>query len=271
MRTRLFMTLILGLISLAAFAGEKPSYSDEALSSITEYQGQNGHRIRKVVTSSFQVLRVSLPPDGWDYEVLFKQRIEIVSVESQEGQQGTVSIEAFKKNNGVYSEKLWSIKEPFDTAEVATLGKWDCYHLVKYGCCGAEDTSRYYDIASGRPILTCTGTPVVLGEGTGETARIAAYYSPEASVPPVDVGEWSKYSGMVALYSFEKLLSRALLVSDQFPSLYPISIDLKPRAVILTDSAKRKVVIPISHDKLVVAGAKGNCRIALVEPKSKAK
>lgn len=265
MKWRFLTAVCIGLMSLLSFSDGKPTYSAQATSSIEEYTGPNGHLMRTIVTSSFQVMRVDLPPKGLDYEVLFKQRVEVMSEESMEGQTSSILIEAFKKNNGVYSDILWSLKEPFDAAGLASLGDWDCYHTVKYGCCGGENTSHYYDLASGRLILACTGSPAVLSDGTYDSARIAAYYAPEAVVPPEGVVNWAKYQGMISYYSFARPLCRAMLVSGEFPSLYPISMTLEKTSLRVADSNGHYFRVPIDHDRFVVGEVKGNCRIKLSE------
>lgn len=140
-------TLILVLFSiLPLYTQDFNSLQDSSTFRVEPYSDESVVNGTKLVTKNVAFRT----PLGWTSNFVIKETIYIENIQQYEGNFSRTNLIAYsiKDKNKI----LWSIEENSDEVFYHWM---DLIETVKYGCCGASDTHKYYDLNSGKKILHC--------------------------------------------------------------------------------------------------------------------
>jgi len=127
-----------------------------------------------------------------------------------EGQQGSVTVQAWMGKDASPTEKLWTLDQEGDDGTVD--GRF--YRVTKHGCCGAEDTFVFFNILTGVKALTSTAPLFQIeipNTYSWALKRYVAYRSDMASLPFPEPGDNQTLAGVLEYGSESGVLSRVLI------------------------------------------------------------
>lgn len=245
------------------------SFSTKLESSAVEEPGR-----QTVINASFAFTSLYTAEQRTFTTVLISQRIESTTRSGVEGADSHLEATAWITGRRSYDTKLWVIKDSADRGE-----EWgDFYRTTKYGCCGAENIYRAFNLRTGTHVFSFSAEPVFIDVPNTTIKRSISYISANAA----DDGPTpSKAIGLLTLSSNEAQIDRILIESDDRElafspqvsaldgkeakgasrlSLWPSSGENKPEAV-RGFSAKlsfydgMEAVIPVSEDRFALQNA----------------
>jgi len=236
-------------------------------------------------------------PDGIVSDEQFRTLLLLEEFRSErilraEGQQGTVTLQAWIGKDDSPGEKLWTIQQEGDEGAVADR----FYRITKHGCCGAEDTSVFFNIISGVKVFTSTGQlfQIEVPNTSNSLKRYVAYRSDMASIPYPESTNLNNLAGVVEYGSEAKVLARVLirfkgnredmgtpkiqmLYRQKFADSSPLELwgadkkndksSLSGFSIVLSYDRNTRIVIPVSNDALEITRAGTSPRFTLsLEP-----
>jgi hypothetical protein len=206
-----------------------------------------------------------------------------------EGQQGSVTAQAWIGNNASPNEKLWSIDQEGD--EAAVDGRF--YKVTKHGCCGAEDTYVFFNIMTGVKAFTSTGPLFqidVPNTHSNALKRYVAFRSDMASIPFPESKDTEKLAGVLEYGSESKVLARvsirfvgerqdmgtpkiATMYRQKLMDTSPLELwgadkkndpsSLSGFSIVLSYNRSIRIIIPVSNDAPDVTRARTHPMFAL--------
>src|SRR5262245_41675072 len=209
-----------------------------------------------------------------------------------EGQQGSVTVQAWIGEDDSPGKKLWTIHQEGDEGAVADR----FYRITKHGCCGAEDTSVFFNIISGVKVFTSTGQlfQIEVPNTSNLLKRYVAYRSDMASIPYPEPNNHNELAGVVEYGSEAKVLARVMvrfkgnredtgtpkiqmLYKQKFADSSPLVLwgadkkndrsSLSGFSIVLSYNRNNRIVVPVSNDKLELTRAGSSPRFTLnMEP-----
>src|SRR5262245_57515696 len=209
-----------------------------------------------------------------------------------EGQEGSVTVQAWIGKDDSPGEKLWTIHQEGDEGAVADR----FYRITKHGCCGAEDTSVFFNIISGVKVFTSTGQlfQIEVPNTSNMLKRYVAYRSDMASISCPEPNNPNNLAGVVEYGSEAKVLARVMirfrgnredtgtpkiqmLYKQKFADSSPLVLwgadkkndrsSLSGFSIVLSYNRNNRIVVPVSNDKLELTRAGSSPRFTLnMEP-----
>lgn len=197
-----------------------------------------------------------------------------------EGQQGSVTVEAWIGKDDSPGEKLWTIQQEGDEGAVADR----FYRITKHGCCGAEDTFVFFNIMSGVKVFTSTGQlfQMEVPNTSNSLKRYVAYRSDMASIPYPESNNRNSLAGVLEYGSEAKVLARVMirfngnredtgtpkiqmLYRQKFTDSSPLELwgankkndksSLSGFSIVLSYNRNDRIVIPVMNDTLQITRA----------------
>jgi hypothetical protein len=128
-----------------------------------------------------------------------------------EGQDSYVKTDAWMGKDAKPSDKLWTIEEKGDEAEILDR----LYKVTKYGCCAAEPTYNYFHILTGQKVFTSTANlfKISVPNTTIQLDRYVAYCSRAASLMPAEAEASQNIIGIIQYGSESKVMNKLVLRS----------------------------------------------------------
>jgi hypothetical protein len=209
-----------------------------------------------------------------------------------EGQQGTVTVQAWIGKDDSPREKLWTINQEGDEGAIADR----FYRVTRHGCCGAEDTYVLFNIMNGAKVFTSTAPlfQIDVPNTSNALKRYVAYLSDMASIPYPESNNTQTLAGVVEYGSESKVLGRVMIRfkgnsedtgTPKIQMLYrqkladssPLELwgadkkndrsSLSAFSIVLSYTRNNRIVIPVSNDALQIARTPLNPTFALsLEP-----
>ena len=194
-----------------------------------------------------------------------------------EGQQGSVTVQAWIGKNDSPKEKLWTINQEGDEGAIANR----FYRITKHGCCGAEDTYVFFNIMSGSKVFTSTGPlfQIEVPNTSNALRRYIAYRSDMASISYPESNSDQTLAGVLEYGSESKVLARVMIRfrgnredtgTPKIQMLYrqkltdsnPLELwgadkkndrsSLSGFSIVLSFIRNNRIVIPVSNDTLEI-------------------
>ncbi len=205
----LLLALILAFGTQKGVVGQNSSaYEISAQSSVEEIQTENGWE-RTIVNHWYSFTSFYSSKDEKIVEVLISQKLKTTTKEGLEGQNSILTVDAFVSGKKKYDTTLWSITDYSDNGEI-----WgDFYKTTKYGCCGAEDFHRYFDLKTGKQVVSFSGEIAQLEIPNIRIKRIFLYHSANACVDFPEIKIYRDVIGMLTFSAYDSLISRIILLS----------------------------------------------------------
>jgi hypothetical protein len=197
-----------------------------------------------------------------------------------EGQQGSVTVDAWIGKDDSPGEKLWTIQQEGDEGAVADR----FYRITKHGCCGAEDTFVFFNIMSGVKVFTSTGQlfQIEVPNTSNSLKRYVAYRSDMASIQYPESNNRKNLAGVLEYGSEAKVLARVMirfkgnredtgtpkiqmLYRQKFTDSSPLELwgankkndksSLSGFSIVLSYNRNDRIVIPVMNDTLQITRA----------------
>jgi len=197
-----------------------------------------------------------------------------------EGQQGSVTVEAWIGKDDSPGEKLWTIQQEGDEGAVTDR----FYRITKHGCCGAEDTFVFFNIMSGVKVFTSTGQlfQMEVPNTSNSLKRYVAYRSDMASIPYPESNNRNSLAGVLEYGSEARVLARVMirfkgnredtgtpkiqmLYRQKFTDSSPLELwgaskkndksSLSGFSIVLSYNRNDRIVIPVMNDTLQITRA----------------
>lgn len=130
-----------------------------------------------IVDTDFSLVNWYRPQSKTFVPVLTSTTVESLYRPGMEGAQSRLTATAWVSGKADYDTQLWVIKDDSDQGGRRS----DFYLSEKFGCCGAEDTSRAYNIETGKYIFSFTVPPVKANIPNTDVTRFITYLSSQAS------------------------------------------------------------------------------------------
>lgn len=126
-----------------------------------------------------------------------------------EGQQGSVTVQAWIGKDASPSEKLWAINHEGDEAAVADR----FYRITKHGCCGAEDTYVFFNIMTGSKVFTSTSElfRIEVPNTSNALTRYVSFRSDMASLQAPESEKLQSFVGTLEYGSESKVIGRVII------------------------------------------------------------
>jgi hypothetical protein len=101
---------------------------------------------------------------------------------SEEGQTGTVTVQAWIGKDASPKTRLWTLTQEGDEGGIADR----FYKVIKHGCCGSEATAVYFNLSAGRKTFTSTAElfRIEVPNTFSGLTRYVGYASDMASLAP---------------------------------------------------------------------------------------
>ncbi|MDH4120989.1 MAG: hypothetical protein OEV94_04720 [Deltaproteobacteria bacterium] len=220
---------LVGLFGVAALVYAAQTFNRKAESSISIAMGGKGGVDQwTIMDSKFHLLNVST-----EKPMLLQERLEVTRRRGIEGELGKLEVTAWGAGKEPFDKKLWVIQDQGVFGGTA----WGTFYISSnYGCCGAMDIHRAYDLKNGKYAFSYTEDPIraqVYAESlnTKDTAHLTRYIS----FISVWAGEGYDYEkefpqgvGELTLYDYEEgTVSDHLIVlyeSEQGTGWEPLSL-----------------------------------------------
>jgi hypothetical protein len=250
-----------------------------------------------VTTTNRRFTFTQVYPDNIVSEENFRSLLLLEEFQSErvligEGQEGSVTVQAWIGKDANPTEKLWTIKNDGDEGAVA--GRF--YRITKHGCCGAEDSYVFFNIMTGAKVFTSTAPlfPIEVPNTGNALKRYVAYRSDMASIQFEDAEENQNIAGVIEYGSESKMLARVLirfrgqrqdtgtpkiqmLYQQKLTDSIPLELwgankkndksSLSGFSIVLSYNRNTRIVIPVSVDALDLARARTHPMFALsLEP-----
>ncbi|MGH9822008.1 MAG: hypothetical protein ACREDR_01945 [Blastocatellia bacterium] len=129
---------------------------------------------------------------------------------SAEGQLGTVRVQAWLGTDPSPTKKIWTFTQDGD--EGVAMERF--YKVIKHGCCGAEDTSVYYNLSAGQKVFTSSAPDlfkIEVPNTSNSLTRYVGYSSAMASIAPPESSEPRVVIGAIEYGSEDKVIDRVLV------------------------------------------------------------
>lgn len=178
-------SFVLGLFLAGSVHAAGP-FSDSATSTIQVSKNSEGTDVTKIVTSSFEVVRIYSAESV--QSILLKKTVTDSYTEGTEGSTGHVRLEARKNKVKTFDQLLWTIDEEAHNA--AALDE-DLVVTWLNGCCSSVTAYRAYNVRTGKFLLAYdanTGTssggtqaPLSVEVPNAPLKRYIGVLSPDAS------------------------------------------------------------------------------------------
>lgn len=253
--------MILPMGSSLATAPGAPGLQREKCSSVRVWKDEVGviHRLTRNVRYSF--LRVDgVDPKG-DVPILLEETIENDKPEGGgEGWDSKITARANWTRPDLSTTELWKVENPDDDAEIYYQNEVVplFYKTTKRGCCGGEDSSRFYSLASGKLVMSCSADAVAV-EGADLESRVAVTFNSQmVDLPNLKKRpEIARASGVLSLYAKDRLVRSYWVFSEEVSP----ALKLRGDKVLLVLSPTLTVLVPI--------GVKGELDLDGMTPKGK--
>ena len=199
---------------------------------------------------------------------------------NEEGQTGTVTVKAWIGVGPAPSTQLWTFSQEGDEGAIADR----FYRVTKYGCCGAEKTSVYFNLSAGHKVFTSSADlfQIEVPNTYNAMNRYVGFVSDMASLAPGEITSGKKVIGIIEYGSEDTVLDR-LTVSREvkedmgtptIEALYqgkrnktgPLDLwgsdkrtdpaALSGFSMVFSYSALRMLTIPVTGDRFDVAHAR---------------
>lgn len=201
----------LKLAALALALGGAPleAATRTAQSSATE-TGEGEETIQSITNSTFAFDALWPPEGGADaINVLYRQVITTGQSLVSEAGESKLEVTAWKKGPKGYDEELWTIRD--DSNEGESWGEY--YRTLLYGCCGSENTERYYFAWTGKHAFSSTADPLFLAIPNTPVRRSIGYLSAYAADSSVlELSETG--AALVVIVDGDRTMDRLLLESS---------------------------------------------------------
>jgi len=221
--------------------------------------------------------------------VLLLEEFRSERILEAEGQQGSVTVQAWMGKDASPTEKLWTVDQEGDEGRVD--GRF--YRVTKHGCCGAEDTFVFFNILTGAKALTSTGPLFQIeipNTYSWALKRYVAYRSDMASLPFPEPGDNHQIAGVLEYGSESGVLARVLIRfkgepedmgTPKISALYqqkttntsPLELwgsdkkndpsALSGFSIILSYGRNIRIIVPVSKDTIDLTRATTNPMFAL--------
>jgi len=197
----IFLLLLTVLLAAASSSAAAP-FTMKSESNASESPGR-----QTIVNTSFAFVSLYNAEQKNFTNMLISQRIESTNHSGVEGADSHLEAIAWITGKTTYDTKLWVIKDSGERGE--ELG--DFYRTTKYGCCGAEQLHRAYNLKTGQYIFSFTAEPAFIDVPNTSIKRNISYVSANAaSDGPVPSGG----IGALTLSSNDSRIDSILLESD---------------------------------------------------------
>jgi hypothetical protein len=228
-------------------------------------------------------------PDDQVRTLLLLEDFHSERILAAEGQQGSVTTQAWIGKDASPNEKLWTIEQDGDEAEVD--GRF--YRITKQGCCGAEATYIFFNIMTGVKAFTSTGPLFqieVPNTHSDALKRYISYRSDMASIPFPESKDNQNLAGILEYGSESKVLARVMIRfrgerqdmgTPKIQTLYrqkltnesPLELwgadkkndvsSLSRFSIVLSFDRNIRIVIPVSGDALEITRSRAHPMFAL--------
>ncbi|HYM00160.1 MAG TPA: hypothetical protein VEZ90_14505 [Blastocatellia bacterium] len=120
-----------------------------------------------------------------------------------------VNVQAWIGTDPSPTKKIWAIEQDGDEGAVQER----FYRVTKHGCCGAEDTSVYYNLSAGQKVFTSVSElfRIEVPNTPNSLTRYVAYTSGMASIPPPESEDPRAVIGAIEYGSEDKVIDRVLV------------------------------------------------------------
>lgn len=125
-------------------------------SSVSEQFDKRGI-VRTTINTSFSFTKLYISQEDKFEDVLISKKIKRTLISGREGADSHIEVVAWIKGKSKYDTKMWTINDCADSGGLLL----DFYKTTKYGCCGAEDIQRAFNIKTGKYVFSFTVDPVV--------------------------------------------------------------------------------------------------------------
>lgn len=242
--TTLLLLQVWPFLLTAAIPAVK-KYHSSSQSSVTVWKDSEGVTHRTTINSRYRFVTATVEPGQRPEGILLHEVIENSDRDDREGSESKVTAKAYSLKDGIFAKPLWSLSDNGDTAELwggDVLPQF--YRTTLFGCCGAEDVSRFYSLSSGALVMIGSlKSPPILG--TEKEARVAVtYWSAEACLVPPEIKSHKGSIGLLTLYVKDVPVCKSVVYSGATDSRTP-TIRLLPDQVQLLYGEGAVVTIPI--------------------------
>jgi hypothetical protein len=295
LRIVLLATLIPGIAATSIPAQDHKGLERTATSEIVTRTDKEKGII--ITTTNRRFTFTDVYPEGIVSDEQFRTLLLLEEFRSErilraEGQQGSVTVQAWIGKDDSPGEKLWTINQEGDEGAMADR----FYRITKHGCCGAEDTFVFFNIISGAKVFTSTGQlfQIEVPNASNTLKRYVAYRSDMASIPYPESNNPNNLAGVLEYGSDAKVLARVMirfrgnredtgtpkiqmLYKQKFASSSPLELwgadkkndrsSLSGFSIVLSYSRNNRIVIPVSNDRLEITKAGNSPRFTIsLEP-----
>lgn len=160
---------------------------------------------------------------------LLKAKITRTSYTEGEGEMGSADLELRADGRTRFSDVLWSAQ--VDASEVKFVGD-EFVGAVQFGCCGAQDTTRLFNLKSGQKIEAALGRIITLKIPNSPLNARYLSLALDSRAPKQFQGK--SYIGTFSYFSNEKIIARARIYADIPPGWGTELLDLQ-----IADSSKK--------------------------------
>ncbi len=164
--------LLLTFLTVAASTSASAAFTMKSESSASESPGR-----QTIVNTSFAFSSLYNAEQKNFTSMIISQRIESTTRSGVEGADSHLEAIAWITGKTMYDTKLWVIRDRADRGE-----EWgDFYRTTKYGCCGAEQLHRVFNLRTGRYIFSFTTEPAFIDVPNTTIKRNISYVSANAA------------------------------------------------------------------------------------------
>lgn len=149
----ILLYIIFQCAALSSFATSQ--FTMKSDSSFTVSDGRDGP-VTTIENSTFSTTSLYDPTKKIFADGVLVQKVSTTTYSGREGADSKLEVNAWISGKNKYDTKLWSIN---DCAE-SGMKTNDFYQTTEYGCCGAENLSKAYDIETGKLLFSFTTVPV---------------------------------------------------------------------------------------------------------------
>lgn len=201
-------TLILVLFSiLPLYTQDFISLQDSSTFRVEPYSDERVANGTKLITKNVAFRT----PLGWNSKFVIEETIYIENIQQYEGNFSRTNLIAFSIKDK--NKTLWTIE---DNSDEVFYHWMDIIETVKYGCCGASDTHKYYDLNSGKKILLCDSELYYIKNSNDKSNVFFGFNSYTSVISSINKFEKGTITGQLFYSNRDSLIDNLIFV---FPEI----------------------------------------------------
>jgi hypothetical protein len=185
----IYSAVVVGLLVMASITAQtqsKKGIERSATSTVSSRTDKDRGVVAQITNRRFSVASFyvdSVSTEENRRTLLLQEEFKAEKGLSEEGQSGTVTVQAWIGRDAAPSNKLWTITQDGDKGDIADR----FYKITKYGCCGSEATGIYFNLSAGQKVYTSSTSDlfrIEVPNTPNSLTRYVAFVSDMASLSP---------------------------------------------------------------------------------------